>query len=283
MFLCALVGPLFPPPPATCLFYVPFLCVRLFRCCCFFCSLFALPAAPARPACAPCSSPCYPCPAALRPLSRLSTLPFSFSLLSLPERLPFLSEPRCHSCVPPACSTPAPPLCPYPFTWSLCHPSAPSVPVSHSILVALCPVCGVGVYLRTGLWPCPRTGMAVGFLRTMSHRMCRRNTERTSGRRLSNYRRCICTLQPSLIDQLRTSAPIRTQRGHQGFALCCISQVSHGAGSHQGLAWSAPQSRPHVSPMFSMQYHPVMQRALPPCTKSAYSPHNPAASPQGRH
>ena len=119
--------------------------------------------------------------------------------------------------------------------------------------------------------------MAVGFLRTMSHRMCRRNTERTSGRRLSNSRRCICTVKPSRIDQLRTSAPIRTRRGHQGFALRCTSQVSHGAGGHQGLAWSLP----HVSPMFSMQHHPVMQRALPPCTKSADSPHTPAASPQG--
>ena len=108
----------------------------------FFFSVFALSAAPARPACAPCSSPCYPCPAALRPLSRLSPLPFSFSLSTLPVRLPSLSEPRCHSCVPPACSTPAPPRRPYPFPWGLPHPSAPSVPVSHPILVALCPVWG---------------------------------------------------------------------------------------------------------------------------------------------
>ena len=139
------------------------------------------------------------------------------------------------------------------------------------------------MYLCTGLWPCPTTGMAVGFLRTMSHRMCRRNTERTSGRHLSNSRRCICTVEPSRIDQLRTSAPFQTRRGHQGFALRCTSQVSHGAGGHQGPAWSTPQSRAHVSPMFSMQHHPVMQRALPPCTKSADSPHTPAASPQGRH
>ena len=176
MFLCALVGPLFPPPPAPCLLYVPFLCVCLF--CCFFLFVVALHAAPARPACAPCSSPCYPCPAALRPLSRLSPLPFSFSLSTLPVRLPSLSEPRCHSCEPPACSTPVPPPRPYPFPWGLPHPSAPSVHVSHPILVALCPVWGGGgVYLRTGLWPCPRTGTAVGFLRTMSHRICRRNTE----------------------------------------------------------------------------------------------------------
>ena len=80
MFLCALVGHLFPPPPAPCLLFVFFLCVRLF-CCFFFCvPAFALSAAPARPACAPCSSSCYPCPAALRPLTRPSPLPFSFSL-----------------------------------------------------------------------------------------------------------------------------------------------------------------------------------------------------------
>ena len=240
MFLCALVGPLFPPPPGPCPLYVSFLCVRLF--CCFFFPVFALSAAPARPACAPCSSPCYPCPAALRPLTRLSPLPFSFSLSTLPVRLLSLSEPRCHSCVPPACSTPAPPRCPYPFPWGLPNPSAPLVPVSHLILVALCPVCVGGVYLRTGLWPCRRTGMAVGFLRTMSHRMCRRNTERTSGRRLLNSLRCICTLVPSRIDQLRTSGPIWTRRGHQGFTLRCTSQVSHGAGGHQGLAWSTPRA-----------------------------------------
>ena len=148
MFLCALVGPLFPAPPAPCLLYVSLLCVRLP---CFFFPVFVLSAAPTRPAGAPCSSPCYPCPAALRPLTRLSPLPFSFSLSTLPVRLPSLSEPRCHSCVPDACSTPAPPRCPYPFLWGLPHPSAPSVPVSHPILVALCPVGREGMYLRTGL------------------------------------------------------------------------------------------------------------------------------------
>ena len=187
----------------------------------FFCFVFALPAAPARPACAPCSSPCYPCPAALRPLSRLSPLPFPFSLSSLPVRLPSLSEPRCHSCVPSACSTPAPPPRPYPFTWGLPHPSAPSVPASHPILVAWCPVWGGGgMYLRTGLWPCQKTGMAVGFLCTMSHRMCRTNTERTSGRRLSKSRRCFCTVEPSRIDKGSVAprrcpmAPVSTKAWH---------------------------------------------------------------------
>ena len=113
-------------------------------CSAVFFFVFALPAAPARPACAPCSSPCYPCPAALRLLSPLSPLPFSFSLSTLPVRLPSLSEPRCHSCEPPACSTLVPPPRAYPFPWGLFLPSAPSVPVSHPILVALCPVWGGG-------------------------------------------------------------------------------------------------------------------------------------------
>ena len=200
MFLCALVGPLFPPPPAPCLLYVPFLCVRL-SCCCFFFPVFALPAAPARPACAPCSSLCYPCPAALRPLSRLSPLPFSFSLSTLPVRLPSLSERAvtrvCHPRALPLPLLPAPDLSPG-VSPTLVLPRSPSLTPSW-LPGALC-VWG-GVYLRTGLWPCPRTGMAVGFLRTISHRMCRRNTERTSGRRLSNSRRCICTVEPSRIDK----------------------------------------------------------------------------------
>ena len=282
---CVPLCPCWPPVPPTSRALPP---LRVLPVCPpillpFFFFVFALSAALARPACAPCSSPCYPCPAALRPLTRLSPLPFSFSLSTLPVCLPSLSEPRCHLCVPHACSTLAPPRRPYPFLWGLPHPSAPSVPVSHPILVPLCPVCGGGLYLRTGLWPCPRTGMAVGFLRTMSQRMCRRNTERTSGRRLSNSLRCICSVEPSRTDQLQTRASIRTRRGHQGFILRCTSQVSHGAGAHQGLAWSTPQSRARVSPMVSMQHHLVMQRAFLPCNKSADSPHTPAASPQGGH
>ena len=86
----------------------------------FFCgSVLALLAAPARPACALRSSSCYPGPVALRPLSRLSPLPFSFSLLTLPARLPSLSVQRCHPCVPLSCPTPAPPPRPYPFPWVL--------------------------------------------------------------------------------------------------------------------------------------------------------------------
>ena len=99
-------------------------------------------------------------------------------------------------------------------------------------------------------------------------------------RRLSNSLCCICTVEPSRIDHARNRAPIRTRRDHKGFTLRCTSQVSHGAGGHQGLAWSPSQSRGRISPMVSMQHPLVMQRALPPCNKSADSPHTPAASPQ---
>ena len=47
MFLCVLVGPLFPPPPAPCLLFVLFLCVRPSCRCFFFGSVLALLAAEA--------------------------------------------------------------------------------------------------------------------------------------------------------------------------------------------------------------------------------------------
>ena len=143
MFLCALVGPLFPPAPAPCLLFVPFLCVRL-SCSCFFLFRVRAPRCSRAPCVCPLLFSVSPLLAALRPLSRLSPLPFSFRLSTLPVRLPSLSVPRCHSCVPPACSTPAPPPHPYPFPWGLPHPCAPSVAASHPILVAWCPVWGGG-------------------------------------------------------------------------------------------------------------------------------------------
>ena len=84
-----------------------------------FFSVLVLLAAPARPACALCSSSCYPGPAALRSLSRLSPLPFSFSPSTLPAPLPSLSVQRCHSRVPLVCPTPAPPPRPSSFPWVL--------------------------------------------------------------------------------------------------------------------------------------------------------------------
>ena len=201
-----------PSSVSACSAFVFFLCG----------SVLALLAAPAPPACALCPSWCYPDPAALRPLSRLSPLPFSFSLSTLPARLPSLSVQRCHSCVPLACSTPAPR--PYPFPWVL--PRSP--PLTPSWLPGA--LCGGG----GGACIC---GLDCGPVSPLRRR------------RLPNSRRCICIVEPG----------------------------------HQGLALSIPLSMAHVSSMFSMQHLPATQRALLPCTKSADSPHTPAASPLGRH
>ena len=204
-------------------------------------------------------------------------LPRAPSLACLPSHSPSRCRPCLYVC-PPCLSRAVTRVChpralplPLPLAPTLIPRVSPTLVLPRSLSLspswlpcALCGGGGGGLYLRTGLWPCPRTGMAVGFLRIMSHRMCRRDTERTSGRRLLNSLRCICTVEPSRIDQLRTSAPLRTRRGHQGITLRCTSQVSHGAGGQQGLAWSTPQSRARVSPMFAMQHHPVMQRVLPP-------------------
>ena len=195
---CAPLRPCRPPVPPTSralppLRVLPWCLVRLF--CCFF--LVAL-----RCSRAPCVCPLFfsAPPLSCRPASPHS--PVSHPMLcgsSDPAcfvRLPSLSVPRFHSCVPPACSTPAPLCRPYPSPWCLSQITViPSVPVSHLIPEALSPVWGGGVlYLRTGLWPCPRTGMtlAVGFLRTMSHRIFRRNTEGTTELRTSLC--CICTV-----------------------------------------------------------------------------------------
>ena len=142
---CVPLFPCCPPVPPTSRVLPP---LRVLPVCqpvlLFFISVRAL-----RCSRAPCVCPLLlsvpPLSRSSRPFTRLSPLPFSFSLSTLPVRLPSLSQPRCHSCVPPVCSTPAPPRGPYPFPWGLPHPSAPSVPVSHPILVALCPVWGGGV------------------------------------------------------------------------------------------------------------------------------------------
>ena len=261
MSLCALVGPLFPPPPAPCLLYVPFLCVRL-SCCCFVSFFFCVRG----PCCsrAPCMCPLLfsVLPRSRRPAPPLSPVSPPILLVAV--------DPACTSALA-VCATlslvcatrvlyPCPSPAPLPFPLG-----APSVPAPHPILVAWRPVWGGGVYLWTGLWPCPKSGMAVGCLRTMSHRMRRMKTERTSGRRLTISRRCICIVEPSRIVKVRTPLHL------------------------VGVPWRRWPPRPgvvnpsgHVA-TFSMQHHPAMQRALPPCAKSADSPHTPAASPLGRH
>ena len=113
MLLCALVGPLFPPPPAPCLLCVSLLGVMSAFTVVFFLGapVVALSAAPARPACAPSSSPCWPCLAAPQPLTRPSPLPFSVSQPTLPALF--------------VC-----PLCLSRAVTRVCHPRALPLPLS---------------------------------------------------------------------------------------------------------------------------------------------------------
>ena len=148
MFLCALVGPLFPPPPAPCLLYVPFLCVRL-SCCCFFFLRVRVPCCSRAPCVCPLLFSVLPwsrCPAP--PLSPVS-----------PPILLLAVDPACTSALPVCaalslvCATrvlyPCPPPRPYPFPWVL--PWSP--PLTPSWLPgALCG--GGGGFLWSGLWPC---------------------------------------------------------------------------------------------------------------------------------
>ena len=232
MFFCALVGPRFPllprPASSTC----PS-CVSACSAVVFFVPIFALSAAAARPACAPCSSPCYPCPAAPRLLTRPSPLPFSFSQANLPVHLPSLSEPRCHSCVPPSCPTPAPLRRPYPFPWGLPHPSVPSVPVSHPILVALCPVRGGGGVSADWTVAPPEDwhGRWVPTHHEPPH-LPKEHT-RTTVRHLSNSLRCICTVELRRRDQLRR---------------CCTGLFQSDLSPQSDPAWSPKAHTPlHIA------------------------------------
>ena len=164
MLLCAIVGPLLPPPPAPCPLCVSFLGVLS-----AFIVFFRCPRGRALSCShAPCVRPLFffVLPLSRRPVPAHSPVSPSIHRLSADlaciVRPPSLPSPRCHSCVPPACSTPAPLCRPYPFPWWLTHPSViPSFPVSHLIRDAMVPSVGGGGFLRTGLWPCPRTGMTL--------------------------------------------------------------------------------------------------------------------------
>ena len=136
----------------------------------------ALRVPPALPRATPVSQPCAP----------------SFPLL------PSHSPSRCRPCLY-VC-----PLCLSRAVTRVCHPRALPLPlsvaptlfpgVSPTLVFSRSPsltsswlpyaLCGGGGCLRTGLWPCPRRGMDVGFLSTMSHSIFQRNTERTTVRRL---------------------------------------------------------------------------------------------------
>ena len=209
VLLCALVGPLFPQPPAPCLLCVSFMgAMSAFSVFFFGVPLVALSAAVAPPACAPCSSPCYPCLAALRPLTCPSPLPFSISQPTLPALFvcPLcLSRAVTRVCHPRALPLP---LSVVPTLFPGVSPTLVLFPRSLSLTSSWMPCARCvwgGVYLRTGLWPCPRTGMtlAVAFLRAMSQQIFRINAKRTTVRRLSNSLRCICTVESSRRDQLR--------------------------------------------------------------------------------
>ena len=106
MFLCALVGPLFPPPPAPCLLFVPFLCVHLSCCCCFF----------------PCSrSPLLPRALRVPPALLRATpvpLPCAPSLACLPSHSPSRWRPCLYVCPPCLCRA----------VIRVCHPRALPLP-----------------------------------------------------------------------------------------------------------------------------------------------------------
>ena len=278
MLLCDLGGPLFPPPPARCLLCVSFLGVVSAFSVLFFLGVpvVALSAALARPACAPCSSPCYPCLAAPHPLTRPSPLPFSVSQPTLPALfvcplcLCRAVTRACHPCALPL------PLPVVPTLFPGVSPTLALLPRSLSLTSSWmpCAQCGRGgVYLRSGLWPCPRTGMtlAVGFLRTMSHRIIRRNTESTTVRRLPNSLRCLCTVESSRRDQLWRfstelfqsdqspqlgASPGLVIKGSHFVALlrrCSMEPTATKAWRIPGRPWPNPQSRARVSPMVATQ------------------------------
>ena len=142
-FPCALVGPLFPPPPAPCLLYASFLCVRLFCCCFFF----------------PCSrSPLLPRALRVPPALLRATpvpLPCAPSLATRPSHSPSRCRPCLYVC-PPCLSRAVTRVC-HPRALPLPLPAAPTLspgvsptlvlPRSPSLTPSwLCPVCvGGGV------------------------------------------------------------------------------------------------------------------------------------------
>ena len=175
------------------------------------------------------------------------------------------------------CPSPSPlPFCPG-VSPTLVFPRSPSLTPSW----LPCALLGGGcVFLRTGLWPCPRTGMVVGILRTMSHRIFGRNTERTTVRRLSNSLHCICTVEPSRIDQLRRRCTELFQSDQSPQSDPVWSPRVHTLLHLAGVPWrrrpprpgafrvgrGQPHSRARASPMASMQQLLALQRALPPVT-----------------
>ena len=121
MFPCALVGPLFPPPPAPCHLYVPFLCVRpSCRCfCLFLCSRSLLLPRALR------------VPSALL-LVTLVPLPCAPSLARLPSHSPSRCRPCLRVCPPCPCSA----------VTRVCHSRA--LPLPLPLAPTLSPGCSLG-------------------------------------------------------------------------------------------------------------------------------------------
>ena len=210
MLLCALVGPLFPPFSAPRLLFVSFLDVMSAFSVVFF-LFFSLVSPWSRSPLLPRALRVLPALLRATPVSP----PLAPSLARVPSHSRSLSRPCLFGC----------PLFLCRCVTRVCHPRALPLPLSvvptlfpgvsptlvfpRSLSLTSswmpCGQCGGGVYLRTGLWPCPRTGttLAFGVLRTMTHRIFRRYTERTTVKRLSNSLRCICTVEPSCRDQPR--------------------------------------------------------------------------------
>ena len=228
---------------------------------------------PASSTCPSCASACSAVFFLVSPCSRSPLLPHALrvppallratpvpqprapSLARLPSHSPSHSRPCLYVC--PPCLSRA--------VTRVCHPRALLMPlsvaptlfpgVSPPLVFPLspsltpswlpCALCG-GVYLPTGLWPCPRTVMAVGFLRTMSHRILRRNTERTTVRHLSDSLRCICTVEPSRIDQPRRCCTELIQSDHSPESEPAWSQRVHTSLHLAGVPWLRRPPRPGV-------------------------------------
>ena len=141
MFLCALVGPLCPPPPAPCLLYVPFLCVRPSCRCFFFCAR------------APCCSRAPPRVTSALLRVTLVPLPCAPSLARLPSHSPSRSRPCLHVYPP----------CPCIAVTRVCHSCA--LPLPLPLAPTLSPGCSLSPRLSPHpgcLAPCVGGGASIG-------------------------------------------------------------------------------------------------------------------------
>ena len=182
MFLCALVGPLFPPLPAPCLLFVPFLRVCL-SCCFFFLVL--------------CSrSLLLPCALRVRPAllrATLVPLPCAPPLACLPSHSPSRCRPCLYVCPPCQCRAGT----------RVCHPRA--LPLPLPLAPTLSPGCSLSPLLPPHpgcLAPCVCGGGCICGLDCGPVPTMRR-------RSLSNSCRCICIVEPSRLAKGSHSVALR--------------------------------------------------------------------------